>query len=90
MVKFTIDTVVYGSKDTSTSAFRDSKTLGYIFVNTGNCPVQLNNFLLQPGSVFKTFEPMCKDCTTYRMLFNPFDTCSTDNAELTVLIYNQA
>jgi len=90
MTKFKLDTVIYSSKDSGTSIFRDDKTLGYIFINTGNCSVWLNNYLLLPNSSLKTYEPQSKDCTIYRMIFNPFDTCSTENSELTVLIYNLA
>lgn len=90
MQKFKIDTVIYGAKDTGTAVFRDEKTLGYCFINTGNCPVLLNNFLINPNTSYKTYEPNCIDLTTYRMVFNPFNACSTDNAELTVVIYNNA
>lgn len=90
MTVFKLDTIIYSSKDTGTSVFRDDSTLGYIFVNTGNCSIWLNNYLLQPNSSLKTFEPTCKDATVYRMTFNPFNPCSTNNSELTVLIYNKA
>jgi hypothetical protein len=88
MIKFKLDTVIYGSAKTGTAVFRDDKTLGYCFINTGNCSIQLNNFLLQPNTTYKTFETGCKDNTTYRMVFNTFDACSAGNAELTVVIYN--
>ena len=90
MTRFKIDTVIYSKKDSGTAVFRDGNTLGYIFVNTGNCSVWLNNYLLQPNSSLKTYEPMSCDCTVYRMNFNTFNSCSTDNSELTVLIYNKA
>lgn len=89
MVKFKVDTIIYSEKDTGTAVFRDEKTLGYLFINTGNCSVWLNNYLLQPNSSLKTFEPDCCDCTTYRMTFNGFNSCSIDNSELTVIIYNR-
>lgn len=88
MLKFKVDTIIYGQKDTGTAVFRDEKTLGYCFINTGNCSVLLNNFLLQPNTSYKTFETGCIDKTVYRMVFNTFDSCSIDNAELTVVIYN--
>ena len=88
MIKIKLDTITYGINDTGTAAFRDEKTLGYCFINTGNCSVLLNNFLLQPNTSYKTFETGCKDNTTYRMRFNTFDACSTVNAQLTVVIYN--
>lgn len=90
MIYFKLDTVIYSKKDSGTAVFRDSNTIGYIFINTGNCSIWLNNYLLQPNSSLKTFEPMCVDCTTYRMIFNTFNTCSTNNSELTVLIYNKS
>lgn len=88
MTPIKLDTIIYGNKDTGTAVFRDSKTLGYCFINTGNCSVFLNNFLLQPNTSYKTFENSCKDNTVYRMVFNSFDSCSVNNAELTVVIYN--
>lgn len=90
MTRFKTDTVIYSKKDSGTAVFRDANTLGYIFINTGNCSVWLNNYLLQPNSSLKTFEPNCCDCTVYRMNFNTFNQCSIDNSELTVLIYNKA
>jgi hypothetical protein len=88
MTKFKISTSTYYLKDNGTVVYRDAKTIGYCFINTGNCVVQLNNFVLQPNSVFKTYEPNCVDLTQWRILFNSFSTCSQLNAELTVLIYN--
>jgi hypothetical protein len=88
MQKFTISTLTYYGKDNGAYVFRDNKTIGYCFINTGNSVVQLNNFVLQPNSVFKTYEPNCIDNTQWRVLFNPFDQCTTDNSSLTVLIYN--
>ena len=88
MIKFKISTSQYYSKDNGTVVYRDAQTIGYCFINTGNCVVQLNNFTLQPNSVFKTFEPNCVDLTQWRILFNPYSPCTTTNAELTVLIYN--
>lgn len=90
MTYFKLDTVIYSKKDSGTAVFRDDSTLGYIFVNTGNCSVWLNNYLLQPNSSLKTYEPMGCDKTVYRMNFNTFNACSTDNSELTVIIYNKA
>ena len=88
MRKFKISTSTYYQKDSGTVVFRDSKTIGYCFINTGNCVVQLNNFPLQPNSVLKTYEPDGADMTQWRILFNSFDSCSQTSAELTVLIYS--
>lgn len=88
MIIIKLDTITYGANDTGTAVFRDSKTLGYNFINTGNCAVKLNNLILQPNTSYKTFETGCKDNTVYRMVFNTFNSCSIDNAELTVVIYN--
>jgi len=88
MIKFKISTSTYYQKDSGTVVYRDAKTIGYCFINTGNCVVQLNNFVLQPNSVFKTFEPNCVDLTQWRILFNSFGSCTDTSAELTVLIYN--
>jgi hypothetical protein len=88
MVKFKTDTIIYGVKDSGTAVFRDERTLGYLFINTGNCPVLLNNFILLPNSSLKTYEPNSCDCTVYRMNFKDFNTCTADYSELTVLIYN--
>ena len=88
MIKFSLDTILYGIKDTGTAVFRDERTLGYCFINTGNCAITLNNFILQPNTSYKTFEAGCQDKTVYRMKFSTFNQCSIDNAELTVVIYN--
>lgn len=88
MIKIKLDTITYGINDTGMAVFRDEKTLGYNFINTGNCSITLNNFILEPNTTFKTFETGCIDKTVYRMIFNTFNQCSIDNAELTVVIYN--
>ena len=88
MNKFVIDSVEYNSNNTSDYVFRDESTLGYCFINTGNCSVTINNYILLPNSSLKTFEYNMIDITRYQMLFNTFDTCSTTNARLVVLIYS--
>jgi len=89
MINFEISTIVYQSKDNGMVIFRDENTLGYVITNTGNCPIFINNYLLQPNSWIKTFEPGYRDTTSYRMnMQNKFSSCATDNAELTVLIYS--
>lgn len=89
-MKFVIDTIVYNSTKNGMHVFRDDRTIGYIFINTGNCPVQLNNYLLQPNTVFKTFEAGCEDMTKWQMIFKTFDSCSTINSSLTCQIYSRA
>jgi hypothetical protein len=94
MTSFKLDTITYSTKDSGKAVFKDKDTLGYIFINTGNSPVLLNNYLLLPNSSLKTFEPTCIDQTVYRMIFNNnnffYPTCSPDMASLTVIIYNKA
>lgn len=90
MISFEISTIIYSSKDNGMVIFRDDNTLGYIITNTGNCPIFINNYLLQPNSWLKTFEPGYKDVTAYRMnMQNQFSSCATNNAELTILIYSK-
>ena len=86
-MKFTTNTIIYSASDSGTIVFRDEKTLGYQFINTGNAAVWLNNLLLFPNTVFKTFEVGSIDTTTYRMNFVQFSSCATENAELTVILY---
>jgi hypothetical protein len=88
MNKFVIDSVEYNSTNTSDYVFRDESTLGYCFINTGNCSVNINNYVLLPNSSLKTFEYNMIDMTRYQMIFNTFDACSTTNARLVVLIYS--
>jgi hypothetical protein len=90
MIKFTIDTIdYYGGKDNGSIVFRNDKTLGYIFMNAGNCNILLNNMILLPGTTFKTFEVGYVDQTRWRMNFQvTAGTCGAINAQLTTLIYN--
>jgi hypothetical protein len=94
MQKFTIDTLIFGISSNNNSVYRDAKTLGYIFSNTGNCPLRINNIILNAGDTFKTFEPLCQDLTNYKVLFLNIDTdeqeCIQNNAELTIIIYSNA
>jgi hypothetical protein len=95
MTPFKIATLIYGFENSGNVVFRDQKTLGYCFINTGNCPVYINNLLLPPSGVFKTFEYSCVDMTSYRMNFkteaaNVQLDCTKNNSELTVLIYEKA
>ena len=88
MRKIKFANVSYYAKDTGTVVFRDKSTIGYIFINTGNCVCTLNNFPLQPNAVLKTYEPDAIDTTQWRINFSQFSACATTSAELTVLIYS--
>jgi hypothetical protein len=90
--KIAINTIVYNAlSDNGNSVFRNSETIGYIFKNSGNSPVQLNNYTLFPGEVFKTFECNLFDTTHWNMQWNignvTYPTCGNTNGELTCLIY---
>ena len=92
-MKFKTDVIIYGIEPgNSIKIFRNDETLGYCFINTGNTALDINNFKLLPGAVFKTFEPNCKDLTFYRVKFNQnngFDaSCATNNSVLTCIIYS--
>jgi hypothetical protein len=89
MINFEISTITYGAKDNGLVIYRDEKTIGYVIANTGNCPIYINNYLLQPNSWIKTFEPGYIDKTQWRMNMQTFDACATNNAELTILIYSK-
>lgn len=89
MTKFTIDTKIMNSATSGQVVFRDSNTLGYLFINTGNSPVLINNYSLLPSASLKTFEPNMIDATSYRINFNQYTACASIYAELTVLIYNK-
>jgi len=88
-----IECVLYGKEpNTTTQIFRDERTVGYVFINTGNTPIQLNNYLLLPGNSFKTFEAGLRDKTFWKASFlltnTVYPTCGITNAELTTLIYS--
>lgn len=89
-----IDVVIYGVEPgNSIKVFRNEDTIGYCFVNNGNTPLDINNFVLLPGSVWKTFEPGYTDLTIYRVKFNQnnitYPTCGTNNSVLTCIIYSK-
>lgn len=90
MIKFKISTNNYYAEDSGTVVYKDKETMGYLFCNTGNCLVLINNIKLPPGGVFKTFEQGFIDTTQWRILFivNDFSSCGGESAELTVLNYN--
>lgn len=94
MQKFTLDCIVYGITENNNSIFRDENTIGYLFENSGNCPVQINNIKLNSGDVFKTFEPLCEDLTKYRVVFltngQNLQPCVNNFAQLTTIIYSRA
>jgi hypothetical protein len=91
-MQFTTDTILYFQKDSGTPIFRDEKTIGYLFINTGPTPVEINNFVLTSGTSWKTLEPTMEDKTVYRINFKQNltqNSCSVDNAQLTVIIYSR-
>lgn len=88
--KFVIDSLTYTANDNGQYVFRNEKTIGYCFINTGNCAISLNNYKLQPNSSFKTFERGMIDITNWQMIFSTFNSCSTSYSELTCLIYSIA
>lgn len=86
--------VIYGkTPNTTTQIFRDEKTIGYIFINTGNVPVTLNNYLLLPSNSFKTYDSNLIDKTFWKATFDLINTvytsCAQTNTELTTLIISQ-
>lgn len=87
-MKFVIDSIQYSATESSQLVYRDESTIGYTFINMGNCDVVLNNYVLRPNSTLKTFETGCIDMTKWQMIFNTFDACSTTNSLLVVLIYS--
>jgi hypothetical protein len=89
-MKFTTDTILmYPDVNNNQVVFRNDQTLGYQFINTGNCPMVINNLLLNPGAAFKTFERGYVDCTVYRVLFNPGGSCGSSTGQLTVIVYSK-
>ena len=88
-MKFVIDSIQYTGAQNNQDVFRDENTIGYTFINAGNCNVTLNNYTLTPNSTLKTYEFGMVDITSWRVLFNTFDACSTSNSLLVVLIYSK-
>jgi hypothetical protein len=79
--------------NTDGQIFRDAKTLGYAFVNTGNQVVYINQLQVLPGTCWKTFEPGMRDTSLYRIRFeaNPtFGSCAVQYSNLQVVIYSEA
>jgi hypothetical protein len=89
MIKFAISTKLYTGNDNGQFIWRNDNVLGYIFINTGNCVLRLNNYKLNPGGVYKTFETNCQDTTKWQIIWESFNPCSITNAELTTLIYEK-
>lgn len=88
-MKFTISTITYGNTSNGQYIFRNERTIGYMFINTGNCILKLNGIKLNPGGVLKTLETGMVDHTRYQIQLDLFNPCSTTNAELTTLIYEK-
>lgn len=73
--------------------FRDASTIGYIFANTGNQILYINNLQLLPGSCWKTLENGMIDVSLYRVRFeqNPtYPSCANQYSNLQVIIYSLA
>ena len=93
-MKIKIDTIVYGIQpNSSVTIFRNEDTVGYIFLNSGNTPITINNLVLLPNTSWKTFEAGIEDLTIYRATFNQsnnlYTSCGTNNSNLTVIIYTK-
>lgn len=93
-MKFKLDSVEYGlNPNQSLNVFRNEDTIGYVFINNGNTPVEINSYTLLPNTSWKTFEAGCEDLTIYRLRFiqnnNLYTTCGTTNAKLSVIIYSK-
>lgn len=86
--------IVYGIEPGSTvNIFRNEVTIGYIFINTGNTVITINNFILYPGTTWKTVEAGFIDKTIYKANFTQtnslYPTCGTNNSSLTAIIYSK-
>jgi hypothetical protein len=93
-IKFIIDSLLYTNAQNGQFVFRDESTIGYCFINEGNSPVSINNYTLNPGSAFKTFEIGYEDQTRWQFNFRPTDygfesQCQANNSRLIVLIYSK-
>lgn len=91
MMQFTIDTILVNADSGRNGqiVFRNDATLGYCFINSGNCKLTLNNIELLPGAVLKTFERGYIDMTPWRVLFDIGSACGTTNGQLTCMIYTK-
>jgi hypothetical protein len=91
-MNFTIDTILVNADSGRNGqvVFRNADTLGYMFINSGNCKLTLNNVSLNPGAVLKTFERGYVDMTSWRCTFDIGSACGTTNGQLTCLIYTKA
>lgn len=93
-MKIKIDVVIYGIEpNSSVRIFRNEDTVGYCFLNNGNTPITINNFVLLPNTSWKTFEAGIEDQTVYRANFNQsnnlYTSCGTNNSSLTAIIYSK-
>jgi hypothetical protein len=83
-MNFATDTVYY---DMNSGVFRDSRTIGYEFTNTGNSLLYINNRLVSPGETFLTFRALMIDLTLYRVEFrtNPaYPTPQTNSCQTVI------
>jgi hypothetical protein len=88
-MKFAISTILYTAKDNGSYVWSNENVIGYCFINTGNCAIQLNKFTLQPGGVLKTLETGMVDATRWQIILDTFSACAITNAQLTALIYEK-
>lgn len=89
LIPFNISTKNY---NTNQPIYRDAKTIGYKFLNTGNSIVYINEIKLFPQDEVCTVLPFMKDETLWKCRFDNTNSsnqqCSTSNANLQVLIYS--
>ena len=87
-----IDVQQYGIQPNNTiTIFRDVNTIGYVFINTGNTPVNINNYVLFPGATWTTLQPGLIDKTYYKAYFDKtngvYTSCGNNLSSLTAVIY---
>lgn len=79
--------------NTNQPIYRDNNTIGYKFVNTGNCIVYVNEVKLNPCDELNTMFSGMRDQTLWRCRIVTTNTvnqsCSTSNANLQVIIYSK-
>lgn len=88
MTEFKISSEVMGAEKSGAVVYRDKETLGYLFINTGNTVIFLNNIAISPNGFLKTYEPAGRDMTEWRLNMQASQQVGTP--ELTVLIYSKA
>lgn len=90
MIKFNVSVKNYS---TNAPIYRDDKTIGYKFINTGNSVVYINEVQLEPCDELDTFAATMKDCTLWKCRFDAVNNvnqqCSTSNSNLQVVIFSE-